>query len=172
MEEIWKDIPDYEGLYQVSNYGIVRSLPKQWFCGFGAIRKHNGKIMKLQKRKDGYITVRLTRNEIAKTITVHKLVASAFLNHKPNGYKLVVDHVNDNPSDNRVENLQLVTQRFNVRKTQGKYSSQYKGVSWCKIRNKFVSQIKVHKKKVFLGRYENEYDAHLAYQNALQNLEQ
>lgn len=170
MEEIWKDIPDYEGLYQVSNLGRVKSLPKEWVAGYGAINKHNGKILKLQVDKDGYNLVKLHKNNIGKTKKVHQLVAISFLNHKPCGLKLVIDHINDNPSDNRVENLQIVTQRFNAHKTQGKYSSKYKGVHWDKNRNKWNAQIKISNKKVFIGRYEKEEDAHKAYQKALNNL--
>ena len=172
MEEIWKDVPDYEGLYQVSNLGRVRSLPKVWISAYGGVRKHNGKIMKLQMNKFGYFSIRFFKNGIGKTMRVHQLVAMAFLGHKPCGYKLVIDHINDNPSDNRVENLQIVTVRFNTHKTQGKYSSKYKGVWFNKRSNKFESRIKINYHYKYLGAFENEYDAHLAYENALQNLEQ
>ena len=141
MNEIWKDIPNYNGLYQVSNLGRVKSLPK---------KKYNHKGFYISKERIltlnndgnyGYLTVVLYKNKIRKTFKVHKLVAMSFLNHNPCGYKLVVDHINDNPLDNRVENLQLITQRENTFKTQGKYTSQYKGVSWCKLTEKWMSQI-------------------------------
>jgi hypothetical protein len=160
MEEIWKDVPDYEGLYQVSNLGRVKSF--KW---------GKEKILKGSLNNGGYITFGL-HSEKFRTYFAHQLVAMAFLGHKPNGYNLVVDHINDDKLDNRVENLQLVTNRFNVYKTQGDYSSQYKGVYWDKQCNKWISNIKINKKKHYLGLFENEYDAHLAYQNALQNLEQ
>jgi hypothetical protein len=165
MEEIWKDVPDYEGLYQVSNLGRVRSLPRQ-LCG------KNVKIRKLQNDYKGYRVVDLYCNKIRKIKKVHQLVAMAFLGHKPCGMYLIIDHINDNKLDNRVENLQIVTPRYNARKTQGKYSSQYKGVSWSKSKKKFQASIFEKNKSIFLGLFENEYDAHLAYQNALQNLEQ
>ena len=165
MEEIWKDVPDYEGLYQVSNLGRVRSLPRQWYG-------KNLKIRKLQNDYKGYRVVDLYCNKIRKNKKVHQLVAMAFLGYKPNGMHFVIDHMNDDKSDNRVENLQIVTPRFNARKTQGKYSSQYKGVYWNKSKKKFRASIVVKNKSIFLGYFENEYNAHLAYQNALQNLEQ
>lgn len=172
MEEIWKDVPEYEGLYQVSNFGRVRSLPKQWISGNGSINEHNGKILKPSKISGGYLATAFCKYQVRKNFTVHQLVAMVFLGHQPNGHKFVVDHINDNPADNRVDNLQIVTTRFNTCKTQGKYSSQYKGVSWCKNKNKWRSEIYINKKSKFLGYFENEYDAHLAYQNELQNLEQ
>jgi hypothetical protein len=172
MEEIWKDIPDYEGLYQVSNLGRVKSLPKEWKTGKRTIRKHNGIILKQRKSPLGYYDVSLYKNSIMKTRSVHQLVAIAFLGHNPNGVKLVVDHINDNPSDNRVENLQIVTQRFNSFKTQGKYSSQYKGVCMNKITKKWISRIRINGKLKHLGYFDCELKAHLAYEDALKNLEQ
>ena len=161
MEEIWRDIPDYEGLYQVSNLGRVRSFK------YGKVR-----ILKSSPDKQGYHILRLCKNSICKSIIVHQLVAVCFLNHKICGHKLVVDHINDNKNDNTVENLQIVTQRYNVYKTQGNYSSKYKGVSFCNTFKKWAAMISINGKRKHLGRYQNEYDAHLAYQNALKNLEQ
>jgi hypothetical protein len=172
-KEIWKDIPEYEGLYQVSNLGRIKSLPKQWSCGQNTIRKHNGKILKTGTagaNGNEYLMINLCKNKKRKTVKIHQIVAVAFLNHKINGHKLVVDHINDNRFDNRVENLQIVTQRFNALKTQGIYSSKYKGVNWHKKSNKWRAKIYINKKHIHLGLYENEYDAHLSYQNALKNI--
>jgi hypothetical protein len=158
MEEIWKDIPEYEGLYQVSNLGRVKSL-----------MFNKEKILK-QANTNGYLQVRLCKNKIKKFL-VHQLVSMAFLNHKPCGFNLVIDHINDNPSDNRVENLQIVTNRYNTCKTQGKYSSQYKGVWWSKDKQKWRAGILINKKPKFLGYFTDEKEAHLAYQNALKKIE-
>ena len=171
MEEIWKDIPEYEGLYQVSNLGRVKSLPKEWITGIRTIRRHNGKILKPFMCLEGYLTVSLLKNFKCKKFKVHQLVAMAFLNHKPCGFNLVIDHINDNPSDNRVENLQIVTNRYNTCKTQGKYSSQYKGVYWLKDKQRWRAGILINKKPKFLGTFTDEYEAHLAYQNALKQIE-
>ena len=173
MEEIWKDIPEYEGLYQVSNLGRVKSLPKEWTIGNTAIRRHSGMILKAGSKKGGYLMVNLCKNSKCKQFWIHQLVAVIFLNHTPCGLKLVVDHINDNPSDNRVENLQIVTHRYNICKTQGKYSSQYKGVYVClyKGRKKWRAQIRISGKLTHLGTFTDEYEAHLAYQNALKQIE-
>ena len=55
--EEWRDVPGYEGLYEVSNMGRVKSLPKEWVIGKGRVRKHNGKILKPGKTRDGYLNV-------------------------------------------------------------------------------------------------------------------
>lgn len=171
---MWKDVPDYEGLYQVSNWGRVRSCKRQWVCGKGTLRQHNGKILKcgttVNKRKE-YYNVTFYKNGKKKTHEVHRLVAYAFLNHKPSKFNIVVDHINDNGLDNRVENLQLITQRENAFKTQDKYASKYKGVSVVFVKNKkykyYRARIIIKNKSVYLGTFKNEYDAHLSYQNAL-----
>jgi len=167
--EVWKDIPGYDGLYQVSNLGRVYSLPREWVSGKGAISKHEGKILKGSTSR-GYRLVQLCINGNMKAYKIHQLVAIAFLNHIPNGYELVIDHINDNKLDNRVENLQIVTQRFNSCKTQGKYTSKYKGVSWHKKSNKWVSQITINGMVKHLGLFNCELEASKAYQKALKEL--
>jgi hypothetical protein len=172
MEEIWKDIPEYEGFYQVSNLGRVKSLPREWISGRGGVYKHNGKILKMTKDEKNYLRVGLQVNKKNKVYQVHQLVAMAFLGHKPCGMKLVVDHINDNPSDNCLENLQIVTTRFNAYKSQGKYSSKYKGVSLHSVNKNWVAQININGKRKHIGSFDCEIKAHQAYENALKNLEQ
>lgn len=171
QEEIWKDIPNYEGMYQVSNLGNVKSLPRE-------ILKHGKypfickeRMLKNRVNMRGYNQFILSNNRKLKTICTHQLVAMAFLNHKPDGtQKLVIDHINDIKTDNRVENLQVVTSRENSYKTQGKYSSQYKGVHWHKNIGKWSASIWINKKRIHLGYYINEEDANLAYQNKLKQI--
>lgn len=101
MEEIWVDIRGYEGLYQVSNLGRVKSLPR---------RTNNqhcyGLIMK-QHNSYNYLKIQLKKNNKYKWFFVHRLVAMAFLdNYNEN---LQVNHINGIKSDNKVENLEMVT---------------------------------------------------------------
>lgn len=165
MEEIWKAIPGYDG-YEVSNLGNVKSLSKQRVFGKNTYFTKE-KILKPLSNGKGYYQVEIYK----KRIYIHQLVAISFLNHKKDGHKLVVDHINDIKTDNRLENLQIVTQRENNRKTQGNYSSQYKGVNWQKGINKWRAKITINNKQKHLGVFNSEYEAHLAYQNKLKEIE-
>jgi len=169
MEEIWKDIPDFEGLYQVSNYGNVKSLSREMVRGK---RIYISKDIILKPKSPSihnrYFMVNLIKNSKSKSVNIHKIVAIAFLNHTQNGFKLVVDHIDNNKLNNRVDNLQLISQRENTSKDRKGGSSKYVGVSWHKPSGKYQSKIWVNSKYKCLGFFENEYDAHIAYQKALQ----
>lgn len=158
-KEVWKDVKNYEGYYQVSNLGRVRSL-----------RFNKVKLLKQSVNHSGYSYVNLPKNKKPLTFTIHRLVAVAFLNHTPCGYKLVVNHVNFNKLDNRVENLELVSNRENCNKKHIKSSSKYTGVTYFKRDNKWRASILINGKRIHLGLFECEYQAHLSYQNELAKL--
>jgi hypothetical protein len=168
MEE-FRDVPGYEGLYQVSNLGNVKSLARETSNGKGFFISKEI-IRKPTNDNKGYLHLLLSKDAKLKSFKVHKLVAMAFLNHTPCGMKLVIDHINDNKLDNRVENLQIVTSRFNTYKTKVKYSSKYKGVSWHKKANKWSASIHINGKGFHLGLFTCELAASLAYQNKLKTL--
>lgn len=167
--EIWKDVPNYEGLYQISDLSRVKSLPRKMVKG-KAVFISTEKILKPAQNSGGYMQVILCKSGTQKAITIHQLIAMTFLGHTPCGYELVIDHINDNKLDNRVENLQIVTNRFNACKTQGKYSSQYKGVSWSKRYKKWQSLIQINGINTHLGLFNCELAASLAYQNKLKQI--
>ena len=98
MEEIWKDIKNYEVLYQVSNLGKIYS-------------KKNKKILKNNIRNTYYI-IQLTKDKKRKSFQVHRLVAEAFIPNPQN--KPIVNHINYNRLDNRVNNLEWCSQKENV----------------------------------------------------------
>lgn len=162
MIEIWKAIPGYEGIYEVSDLGRVKSL------NYNNTKKEQIMIPSLNIR--GYYQIGLSKNNKKSSFPIHQLVAMAFLNHVRCGYKLVVDHINDNKTDNRIENLQVITQRENAYKSQGKHTSKYKGVYWSKQLNKWRAAITINGKGKHLGVFLNEYDAHLEYQKALDEI--
>ena len=111
MSEIWKDIEGYEGLYQVSNLGRVKSLPHFRKNGYsGYVTKE--KILIPSYQDNGYQIVNLFSDNKRKTHTIHRLVANCFIlnpNNKP-----CVDHINTDKADNRVENLRWVTHKENM----------------------------------------------------------
>ena len=170
--EVWKDIPNYEGYYQVSNLGNVKSLERFIVCGKNesAKRKIPETILKPSINNVGYYSLKLQKFGVKKTIEIHKLVSICFLGHIANGYKLVVDHINNNRLDNRSENLQLITQRENTSKDKKNCSSKYTGVCWHILNNRWRASITINNKPKHLGYFKNEIDAHNAYQNALKEL--
>lgn len=164
--EIWKDIKGYEGLYQVSNLGRVKSLDRIEINSKGSKRRIKNRILKPSNKK-GYLQVNIYKNCKVETFAIHVLVSIAFLNHKPCGMRKVINHIDFDKSNNRVENLEIVTQRENSSHRKRKSSSKYTGVYWNKERKKWQSQITIKGKVHNLGSFENEFDAHLAYQKKL-----
>ena len=104
MNEVWKDIDGYEGLYQISSLGRVKST-----------QYHHGtyeRILKPKKNKTGYLSVQLCKNGKIKYYYMHRLVAMAFLDN-PYNYK-EINHKNEVKTDNRVENLEWCDRKYNM----------------------------------------------------------
>lgn len=115
MEEIWKDVVGYEGLYQVSNLGRVKSLFRiiTQNNGQGVIYKRSVKerILKQFLNHMGYYVVMLAKDGVNKTLRVSRLVGMAFLPNPEN--KPEIDHIDGNPQNNNVNNLQWCTHKEN-----------------------------------------------------------
>lgn len=170
MEEIFKDVPEYEGYYQVSNLGNIKSLSISIFNGNGYYMSKE-KLLNPYKNDEDYLVVNFRKNNISKQFKVHQVVAMAFLGHIPNmTNKIVVDHINNIQLDNRLENLQIITQRENASKDKKNTSSKYTGV--CFYKNKWKSVIRIEKQRFSLGSFKDEIDARNAYQKALKNWEE
>ena len=110
MDEIWKDIEGYEGLYQVSNLGRVKALPKYCFNGSvdWLMKEHILKPLKIHS----YTYVCLYKNKKYKRKAIHRLVALAFIPNPSN--KPDIDHINAIKNDNRAVNLHWVTKTGNM----------------------------------------------------------
>lgn len=102
-KQFWKDIPGYEGLYQVSNTGRVRSL------NYNGTRKT--KVLKQGTNKDGYKRIKLYKDGKFKVYLVHRLVALAFIPN-PNNYP-IINHKDENRWNNNVDNLEWCTYKYN-----------------------------------------------------------
>ena len=143
IKEIWKDVVGYENLYQVSNFGNV---------------KRKGKTKNLCKSKNNYYGVKLCKNNIKKYMSIHRLVASAFI---PNPKSLPqVNHIDGNKFNNYVNNLEWVSQSDNEKHAyllgltkptrispvikydlNGNYIEKYNSIQEAKEKNKLCSKI-------------------------------
>jgi hypothetical protein len=137
MQEIWKSIVGFEGLYEVSNFGQVRSLDRTLAHG-----RFKGKPLKLRDNSLGYYCVVLCDGK-EHNKRVHQLVAEAFIGPRPEG--LVVNHKDSNPKNNCVDNLEYITPQQNaihaykagrIKTWQGKDHPE------CKITEKDVIEIR------------------------------
>ena len=104
MKENWKDIKGYEGIYQVSDKGRIKSLANN--------KTRKEKILKLRKDKNGYLEVNLHKDNKSITRKVHRLVAEAFISNPYN--KPYINHKDCNPSNNNADNLEWCTQKENI----------------------------------------------------------
>lgn len=107
--EIWKDIPGYEGLYEVSNYGQIRSIKRLEKCG-NKTRIRKERILKQSLRR-GYLFVSLCKKGEKENVVIHRIVALLFI-HNPNNMP-EVDHIDGNKINNKVSNLRWVTAKQN-----------------------------------------------------------
>lgn len=107
MEEIWKDIPGFEGYYQASNFGRIKSL--------GTITKYKPKerILKLAKSNAGYLRVHIGHHYNRRTWNVHRLIAITFIPNPLN--KKEVNHIDGDTTNNKVDNLEWVTPSENIK---------------------------------------------------------
>lgn len=161
MEEVWIPIVGYEGYYQISSLGRVKRIvgithPKESYLKFEVVQK------------TGYCRITLSKIGVTKRFFLHRLVMLCFKGHS----ELNVDHINSDKQDNRLCNLQYITQRENIVKytSTKKTSSIYTGVCYVKSNKKWGASIGVSYKSHHLGFFDNEIDASNAYLTALKKL--
>lgn len=178
MERIWKDIAGFEGLYQVSNYGEVKALERLVENNGGLQKKHE-RILKQNRSNKTHCTVVLCKDGKMYPKLVHRLVALAFIPNPEN--KPVVDHIDTNPQNNRVDNLRWVTTQENcmnpitrINNSKSKMGHQYYGRPLTVDERKKISDANKGKK------YDDDMkrklsDAHknsdIAKMSSLKNLE-
>lgn len=149
MSEIWKDIPEYEGLYQINEIGEIKTLDKVVKNAKG-FRKIYGKKLKLQLDKKGYYRIGLTKNNKQKFYLVHRLVAKTFISNK-NNYP-VVNHIDGNTRNNCVTNLEWCTYSYNIKHAyniglKNPKSAEHEGIKNPKSKLKEEQVIEILKEK-------------------------
>ncbi|WP_063601257.1 NUMOD4 domain-containing protein [Clostridium coskatii] len=111
FKEIWKDIAGYEGYYQVSNSGKIRSVNRIIIYSDGRIFRYNGRDLKTTLNK-GYVNVKLSKHSKVETFKVHRLVAEAFISNPLNLPQ--INHKDENKTNNNVDNLEWCTGKYNM----------------------------------------------------------
>lgn len=143
--EVWMPIPNYENEYEASNLGNIRSLN---FKGSKGLIQN----LKLRQDKEGYLRVGLNSKGMCKKFLVHRLIAFTFLNYDGKDKNIVVDHINNCPFDNRVENIQIITFRENLTKDKSNLTGAT-GVGFDKKTNNYCVKINKNGKSINLGVY-------------------
>lgn len=165
IQEEWRTIAGYEGYYEISNYGRVKSLSRKRKNGISENDFYVTKerLLKPGEMADtGYLSVSL----ISKTHSVHRLVAKTFLEN-PKGL-LQVNHINRERQDNMVINLEWCSPRENTMHGHLKRKkSKYPGVGWLESRKRWTVYISINNKSKFFGKFKTELEAYDAYLKAL-----
>lgn len=160
--EEWRDVVGYQTLYQVSNLGRVKSVERFLINSKGQNVKRRGVLLSPVKNSNGYIEVIISKRAKSRLVKVHLLVWDAFGNEQRQGRKIVVDHMDNDKTNCKLSNLQLLTHRRNTVKDQSftnLLGARKRGKRW-------FSQIKVDKEIRYLGTYDTELEAHEAYKAA------
>lgn len=158
IEEIWKDIKGYEGLYQISNLGRVKSLERR--VPFGDSYRSYPEKIKSQEIIKGYKRVNLYKKGKLKKFLVHRLVASSFINEQDGSMQ--VNHINGVTTDNRLDNLEWTTIKENANHKTTVLMKKPRGV-YRTSENKWNAQIVFNQKNIALGTFANKSDAYKAF---------
>ncbi len=158
MKEVWKSCKGYEGSYEVSNLGRIKSK-----------QRISEKMLTSHNNKYGYPSVTLSiRGKITRH-TIHQLMAIAFLDHTPNGNTMVVDHIDEVKTNNHIDNLRIISNRENCsRSTRG--TSKFTGVSWNKQNKRWIACIEIEGKQKHLGSFTDELEASEMYKKELKKI--
>ena len=160
LQEEWKAITGYEGLYEISNFGRVKSLNR--LDSMGRVVEETIKAQHIGTT--GYPAITLNKDGKKKTKVVHQLVAESFLGHIPDSYNGVINHIDNIKTNNRLDNLEVVSSRYNTQ-----YSKSTEGV--YERRNKFEVYVRIDGKKTYLGSYASKEEALKVRNKKLQEID-
>lgn len=145
ITEIWKDIKGYEGWYQISNLGNVKSVKREIKYSNGIIVPYPEKVLKGFIKPNGYKVIDLYKNKKKKKFYIHRLVAESFIDNPLN--KPEINHINENKLDNRVGNLEWCTSSENklagtvvkrANETRKNKKVAYKKVAMCDLNDNII----------------------------------
>jgi hypothetical protein len=167
INEIWVDCFGYEKLYQVSSLGRVKRIERYSYSkATKSIVYYKEKISNFRIKK-GYINVSLYDRKNQKEFLIHRLIALSF-KLKKLSYEIEVNHINGIKTDNKIENLEWVTSRGNsTHYFNKKNEKKCVGVYYRKKQNKWYSIISINNKNKWLGTFNTEKDAEIAYNKAI-----
>lgn len=166
--EKYIDCKGYEGIYQISDLGNVKSLSRFINNGNSGYYSKEKLLKQTLNKKIGYYYISLCINGKPIKFYIHQLVAISFLNHNLDGTnKLVVDHIDSNKTNNKLTNLQVVSNRENC--VKDKKSSSIGVYYYAKV-NRFRARIRIGKQRIDLGQFKTELEATNAYQLALSKI--
>lgn len=161
MEEIWKDIKDFEGIYQISNIGRIKRLSNYIVRNNGRKQSWKEKILNPTKDSGGYYTIRsCTKNNIKEgkriTLRIHRLVAEAFICN-PNGYNYV-NHIDGNKLNNNVENLEWCTNEYNIKQAwkDGLCDKMKKKINQYDLDGNFIRSYESAREAERIGKFRNQ----------------
>lgn len=155
--EVFKAVPNYESQYHISDLGRLKGIERKVKAGHGH-RTIPTKILKTSIRRDGYLYAVLSRPQY--NVSVHQLVAMTFMGHKRCKFETVVDHKNNKKLDNKLLNLQLVSNRVNSTKDV-KNKTGFVGVT--KSGSGFKATIRDNGNSIYLGTFNSKKLAHEEY---------
>ena len=162
-------LPDVEYLRECFQYdhGLLywKSRPRRHFVTESKWKRHETHTAGKEAGtvdKAGYKVVRLTHKGRHRSLRVHRIIYA--LHHGDTG--LLIDHINHDRADNRIENLRAVKPRLNVANRRKRDDGRLRGAYFDKSKGRWLSQIKVNYKTIYLGRFDTAQQAHDAYMRA------
>ena len=169
-QEIWKPVIGYEGIYEISNLGRIRSVDRIITDINGIERRYKGVILSPCDSSNGYNVVYLRNNNIRSRKYVHRLVAEAFIDN-PNNFNYI-NHIDLNKKNNRYDNLEWCTQKYNVNyslermcKQRRKYRKSNTGEKYITFKNGLYQVCIVRKDQCKIYKYFKTLEQAITYRN-------
>lgn len=137
--EIWKDVVGFEGCYEVSNFGNVRSVDRVIVRNNGTVLPIKGKLLRLQQKSNGRVYANLSKENKRYCKTVHRLVMTAFVANPKNLPH--INHKDEDPTNNRLDNLEWCTEEYNYNygtRNERCTKSKYKPINVYDLQGNFI----------------------------------